>query len=472
MTWGAPMKNVAAAIGSMIVTLMVAAPALAFTPLHDRGGPVLNAPEIAPVYLGNWSQTDIDITQSYLQWLAAYMRGVQAPTGCQPVVKQYGVTGASVLLPTLAPIFIDTFTRDLIPTEIANAHSLYGSYTYAPNRVVLVLLKGSPANFGTENGGTVTGFHWQADLGKYYAAVSWELNPDWPSFERVISHEIFEAATDPNPANGVFPDQAWVFEQTLTICVPGHCFDVNTSEGGDECQGQSFAFNFGTVQSFADNSTNSCSFFSRAPGSTANCAPLAFTRTPFFSGDTRFFTAEDDWSGGDFKAECAVTDRVAGISATPITFSPLLNPHVALCETSYFGIGRGGVAGETHVVTGPDDRADYGTGDWDFGYYKAECGANEVVVGVSQSTASPGRMKKILCGSTLVSQVGNDDSRCTTLPFSHTSDDRLDTASGEWDIRYSKNECRPDQLLKGVSSNPITGEIHAVLCCNTRPVLR
>jgi hypothetical protein len=457
---------------------IVATPASAqFTPLHYRGGTILPSPQIAPLYIGvGWTDADIATTQSYLQGLAGYLQGTAAPTGCQSVVQQYGVTGGSVLLPDFIHLSSTKFTRGQVANIISTSQQLFGTWGYAYNRIVLALFKGSPVDFGTENGRIVDGFHDDAGGGQYYAAVAWELTGDWSSFETLISHEIFEAATDPSPANGVFQDQAWVYDIPVhgvkTICFPGvPCFDLQTSEGGDECEDRKFDLSFGTIQAFADNSSNACSFWGHAPGAATNCAPLRFTPAPFFRVDTRFFTDDGDWSFGDFKAECAASDRVAGISATAIGISPELRAHVALCETSYFTINRG-VFETFHNLTGPtDDRGDTATGDWDYGYYKAECGPNEVVVGVSQNAGSL-HMSKIACGSTTVSEVGNDDSRCVTLPFSHVSDVRLDTASGDWSVGYSKNECRPQQLLKGVSSNPATGEIHAILCCDTKSVVR
>jgi len=50
------------------------------------------------------------------------------------------------------------------------------------------------------------------------------------------------------------------------------------------------------------------------------------------------------------------------------------------------------------------------------------------------------------------------------LPFSSTSDNRRNTATGDWAMGYSKNECPDRQILKGVSRKS-TGEIHAILCC-------
>jgi len=119
-----------------------------------------------------------------------------------------------------------------------------------------------------------------------------------------------------------------------------------------------------------------------------------------------------------------------------------------------------------HVLTGPDDRADTNTGDWDPGYYKAECGANEVMTGIAEAPGAL-KMSKILCNWFRAEVMANDSS-CQARVFSQT-DNRNGTDTGDWAWGYTKNECASNQILKGVSANPSTGEIHAILCCNTAP---
>ncbi|HVZ37068.1 MAG TPA: hypothetical protein VG963_31800, partial [Polyangiaceae bacterium] len=93
---------------------------------------------------------------------------------------------------------------------------------------------------------------------------------------------------------------------------------------------------------------------------------------------------------------------------------------------------------------------------------KAECAVDEAVVGISQSPSL--NMSKISCAPL----AGAHITRCAALPFSSTSDKRLDTTSGDWAPGYSKNECSQDQVIKGVSTKS-THEIHAILCCNVGP---
>jgi hypothetical protein len=186
-----------------------------------------------------------------------------------------------------------------------------------------------------------------------------------------------------------------------------------------------------------------------------------FEVATFDAGDTRFFTDTGDWSYGDYKAECAQNQKLIGISATAV--SPELRAHSALCVSTWDTMARGAT---THSFDGGDDRADTATGDWDVGYTKAECDMDETITGISQTGDL--RLSKIQCGW-IESEVGNSDQGCTTLVFSSTSDNQLASDPGDWAIGFSKNQCRSNQYLKGVSSNPTTGEIHALLCCDAVP---
>jgi hypothetical protein len=69
----------------------------------------------------------------------------------------------------------------------------------------------------------------------------------------------------------------------------------------------------------------------------------------------------------------------------------------------------------------------------------------------------------------IVTETGSNVAACTTLVFSTSSDNQLSTEPGDWAVGYSKNQCRPNQYLKGVSANAGTGEIHAILCCDPTP---
>lgn len=189
----------------------------------------------------------------------------------------------------------------------------------------------------------------------------------------------------------------------------------------------------------------------------------------FDSGDNRGYTSDGDWAVGSYKAQCNQNEPMNGISATSIDIRPDLRGHSGLCESGAYSVGSGSVGSlgteTTHSLTGYDDRGDTGTGDWDVGYTKAECAQTEAVTGIAQSGDSYLNMTSILC-TWISSEIASNDSSCTTLVFSSYSDNRLNTASGDWAVDYSKNECGANQILKGVSADPSTGEMHAILCCN------
>jgi hypothetical protein len=165
----------------------------------------------------------------------------------------------------------------------------------------------------------------------------------------------------------------------------------------------------------------------------------------------------------------AINTKVMGISATAIGMRPDLRAHSILCG-DWTAIGFNGDRlhrgdnEQMRRIAYRDDRGDFSTGDWDPGFIKAECKYDESVTGVSQNgPLSSLRMSRVLCSTSrdFNAAIVSD---CHTLVFSHVSDNRLTTVSGDWAPGYSKNECGERQYVKGVSSTG-TGEIHAILCC-------
>ena len=91
------MKTLSIGMGFVILVLGGGlTPANAQNPLQYHGGPVLSSFTIYPLYYGNWEAADITAEQSYLNDLASYISGVNAPAGQQPMLKQYGVNQVSV----------------------------------------------------------------------------------------------------------------------------------------------------------------------------------------------------------------------------------------------------------------------------------------------------------------------------------------------------------------------------------------
>lgn len=107
-------------------------------------------------------------------------------------------------------------------------------------------------------------------------------------------------------------------------------------------------------------------------------------------------------------------------------------------------------------------------GDWDYGSFKAECGTNEYVAGVSrQSTGQSvnGQIDGILCCPGAVTHR-----ECNNVELLYGQDSR-DYTGPDWDYGYYKGECLPGYYVAGVSAvgdpslDEMLGAAHALLCC-------
>jgi hypothetical protein len=187
-------------------------------------------------------------------------------------------------------------------------------------------------------------------------------------------------------------------------------------------------------------------------GTSATVADVQYNVAQFDTGDTRFFDGSGDWAVGSYKAECAANEKLIGVSGT--AYGPLIQAHGALCVSTTDSLMRTGWGLSTHSLTGWDDRADTETGDW---------AATEAITGISQT---PGLAVSSIQCSAIQTEIGNNDAGCTALQFTNDANHQLSSDPGDWSVNFVKNQCRPDQYMKGVSSSPSTGEIHAILCCN------
>ncbi len=101
-----------------------------------------------------------------------------------------------------------------------------------------------------------------------------------------------------------------------------------------------------------------------------------------------------------------------------------------------------------------DSRGDTDNGvDWDPGFAKGECAANEFVAGVAQSTS--GSVDSILCcpGSFTRASCEAQVFATNNSPGWHEPD---------WDYGFYKGECPAGQVAAGVSAS---GPPHALYCC-------
>ncbi|WP_342379523.1 zinc-dependent metalloprotease [Myxococcus stipitatus] len=178
-----------------------------------------------------------------------------------------------------------------------------------------------------------------------------------------------------------------------------------------------------------------------------------FAPLNFEFADARRTRATGDWAPGEYKAECAGGEPVTGLSLSPTS----RNTRVALCRT-------GGDPSYPHDgcyarnFSTADNRGTSSTGDWDSGYYKGECGPNEFVAGVAQSTGHA--ITAVLCCPGAVAHT-----YCSARVFDG-QDSRESSTSGDWDVGNWKGECGPGRYAAGLSRSPAGGAPHALLCCS------
>jgi len=178
-----------------------------------------------------------------------------------------------------------------------------------------------------------------------------------------------------------------------------------------------------------------------------------------------------DWAYGEPKAECgtfgfnalttvAVT-TVAGVSNISGAWScgPLglfgcfrVAYEGLLCNTAPVGLQVTQFFDTWLSVGGSkgSDQRDTATGDWAFGFWKAECGPTQVLTGLSHS--------KAICSATNMRAASNCNVRWANGGNSQPASNR-----GDWDPGLFKAECGLREYVKGVAS--ADDQWKAVLCC-------
>ncbi len=171
----------------------------------------------------------------------------------------------------------------------------------------------------------------------------------------------------------------------------------------------------------------------------------------FSTGDSRGYDADGDFSPWRFKGECAAGEVMTGLSLD----ASCVSPRVLQCEP---GRSWGAPSAVVHPSCG-DARRDDSTGDWDNGYRKGECAANEAVVGVSRD--ADGALYDLVCADASVPAAG----ACTVRNV-NAGDNRARTSTGDWDPSSFKAECADGEYVKGVSLDVAARHPHAILCCS------
>ena len=99
------------------------------------------------------------------------------------------------------------------------------------------------------------------------------------------------------------------------------------------------------------------------------------------------------------------------------------------------------------------------TPDWDWGYWKLECGLNEYVSGASQAQDGNPAFHALRCSA----GAGSANS-CEVRVVSGGAG--YSGAWGDWDWGYYKADCPQDKVMVGASFDTTTSKPHAIYCCN------
>jgi hypothetical protein len=151
-----------------------------------------------------------------------------------------------------------------------------------------------------------------------------------------------------------------------------------------------------------------------------------------------------------FKGQCSPGFQQLGLSKSPATG----RTNSILCQMVAPSQFPGTYAAMLAV---PGDQRRAGRiGDWDYGYYKLECGNNEYVSGSSENFVTH-QFHAVRCSSS----PGLGNTGCYTRAF----DSSGAAGDGDWDPGFYKAECAPSEYVAGVSVDTASGDPHAVLCC-------
>jgi hypothetical protein len=211
-------------------------------PMTYNGGGILATPEIVALYWGNFAAADITSMQTWFAGWAGYISGANAPAGQDQVILQYGVFAASVGVhynETSAPA---TATDASAKSKVIALQAAGHLPAFAANRIFVVMTKGITfADYGS----VWCAYHGEWAANSYYAICPYPAAGGCEptatplgNLQYAVSHEIMEAATDPDPGTG------WV---------------EGGGEGGDGCNQQTVNMPFGVLQRYADNIQNACS---------------------------------------------------------------------------------------------------------------------------------------------------------------------------------------------------------------------
>jgi hypothetical protein len=176
----------------------------------------------------------------------------------------------------------------------------------------------------------------------------------------------------------------------------------------------------------------------------------------FDAGDSRGYTGDMDWAGGEFKGECAANELGMGLSTSA---DGLSRAHSLLCASTSPVANFTAVQTTVNVTSSDFGFGIHGAADWDAGFFKGECNSDAVVTGLAQSPS--GALNHFRCSS-----VAATGTSCRARVISGANNQETPGAGFDWAFGYFKGECGQGSAVAGVSRSPSTGAVHAVLCCD------
>ena len=166
------------------------------------------------------------------------------------------------------------------------------------------------------------------------------------------------------------------------------------------------------------------------------------------------YTGEGDWAVGMYKGECNFSNNVGtyigGVSRVVGGHQSVRN---IFCSQPIQGFTSDTTL---DISSGRDDRRSTSSGDWDFGFTKAECPQGEVLTALAQTTG--GVLQRARCA-----RAADTTDSCTTVTLSN-GDDRDSIWGGDWSPGDFKAQC-PDNLAATGVSRDANGRVRTLLCC-------
>jgi len=224
-------------------------------------GPVLSFAQIVPVFYGDWSNGVDETALTYLIGFKSWVAGAGDPgssdgrfdarnLGFEPVLRQYGIWGASLTQPYYFAGSSSPLTENSVVSSI-HQWQTQGLLPPTTGNTIFVVFVNGFSSYDWETPTTCAKHAVNANDATLYALVSLDgcTGGDIQQFERLTSHELEEAMTDPYM---FLLQYGWVTHEGTGGLV--------SNEGADQCETSPdppFPFGnplpFGTVQNFTDN---------------------------------------------------------------------------------------------------------------------------------------------------------------------------------------------------------------------------